>query len=379
MILSLLWQDGRLYVGTGNRGDLLRIDENLDVEMLEKDLEQQVMCLAAGLRKGELLTGTGDAGRVVRYGPGFIKEGLYTSEVFDAKFAARLGAITWTGTFPPGTSVELSTQSGNVAEPDASWSEWSALYQTSGQAVTSPPARFLRYRVRLKTAIPQSAPEVDGVKIAYLASNQPPRVKSVKVTTPADKGRNSSKPGGSGQVEISWQAEDPNGDQMRYALDFRMRGDAAWRTLEEKTDKTSYTWKTEGVPDGSYEVRVTASDEPENPKDKALSHSRVSLPFMVDNTRPLVVVTVRGALPGARKTAADVTMTDGASLIKAAEYSLDSGEWQAILPDDGIYDSKSEKATVELDNLEPGEHTLAVRATDENENVGAASQTFKMK
>jgi hypothetical protein len=222
MILSLLWQDGRLYVGTGNRGDLLRIDENLDVEVLEKDLERQLLCLVAGSHKGELLSGTGDAGSVARYGPGFIKEGLYTSEVFDAKFVSRLGAITWTGNFPPGTSVELSTQSGNVAEPDASWSEWSAPYQTSGQAVTSPPARFLRYRVRLKTAIPENAPELDGVRIAWLAANQPPRVKAVKVTTPADKSHNSSKPAGAGQVDISWQAEDPNGDQMRYSLDFRM-------------------------------------------------------------------------------------------------------------------------------------------------------------
>jgi len=380
MILSLLWQAGALYVGTGNRGDLIRIDENLDAAVLEKDLEKQVMCLVSGPEKGEILMGTGDAGRVVRYGPGFIKEGLYTSEVFDAKFVARFGAVTWTGNFPAGTSVELSTQSGNVAEPDASWSEWSAPYPTSGQTVTSPGARFIRYRAKLKTSVPQNAPGLDEVKIAYLTSNQPPRVKSVKATTPAEKSKNSAKPaGGAGQVEISWQAEDPNGDQMRYALDFRMRGDTAWRTLEEKTDKTAYTWKTEGVPDGTYEVRVKASDEPDNPKDTALSHSRVSLPFVVDNTRPTVTVTVRGALPGVRKVTVDVTMTDASSILKAAEYSLDSGEWQAILPDDRLFDSQSEKATVELDNLEPGEHTIAVRATDESENVGAGSRTFKMR
>jgi hypothetical protein len=368
---------GNLYVGTGNRGDLLRIDENLDVTTLEDDLEKQVVCLAAG-RNGEILMGTGDQGRVIVYAQDFVKDGQYMSEVFDAKFAARFGAVTWTGKTPPGTSVEVTTQSGNVAEPDASWSEWSKPYAASGASVTSPVARFIRFKLRLKTVLPKAAPVVGDVKIAFLTSNQPPRVKVVKVVTPEDKAKG-DKPGASGQVDISWQADDPNGDKLQFVLEFRMRGDANWRTLEEKTDKPSYAWKTEAVPDGTYEVRVTASDSPDNAKDAALSHSRVSEPFVIDNTRPTVAVSVRPGDLKSGKATADVVMSDATSIIRSAEYSVDSGDWQAVLPDDRLFDSTTEKATIAVDGLKEGEHTIAVRASDACNNVGAGSRTFTVK
>ncbi len=378
MILSLLWTDGKLYAGTGNRGDLIQIDENLDVAVLEKDLEKQVLSLVAGAR-GEILMGTADAGRVIRYAAGYVKEGLYTSEVFDAKFAARFGAVTWSGRFPAGTSVELITQTGNVAEPDASWSEWSAPLRVSGQMAASPGARFIRYRMKLKTMVPNATPTVDEIKIAYLTGNQPPRLKSVKVITPGEKNKTAKEPTGAAQVDVSWQAEDPNGDKMRYSVAFRRRGDTNWRELEEKTDKPSYTWKTDAVPDGRYEIRIEVSDEPDNPKGTALGHVRVSQPFVVDNTRPTVTVTARPGVPGTGKGTVDVTMTDAAGIIKSGEYSVDSGDWQALLPDDRIFDSRVERATIELEDLKPGEHTVTVRAADESANVGAASRTFTLR
>ena len=376
MVMSLLSLGANLYVGTGNRGDLLRIDENLDVTTLEDDLEKQVVCLAAG-RNGEILMGTGDQGRVIVYAQDYVKDGQYMSEVFDARFAARFGAVTWTGKTPPGTSVEITTQSGNVAEPDASWSEWSKPYAASGAQVTSPVARYIRYKLRLKTVLPKAAPTVDDVRIAYLTSNQPPRVKFVRVMTP-DKARG-DKPGVPGQVEVLWQAEDPNGDKLQYVLEFRARGDETWRALGDKTDKPSYTWKTETVPDGTYEVRVTASDSPDNAKDAALSHSRISESFVIDNTRPTVTIAVRPGDLKSGKAAADVVLSDAVSIIRSAEYSVDSGEWQAFLPEDRLFDSTTEKATIALEGLKEGEHTIAVRASDACSNVGAGSRTFTVK
>jgi len=375
MVMSMLWREDKLYVGTANRGDLMLIDENLDVTVLEKDLEEPVIALASA-RGGGVLLGTGDAGRVVRYGPGFVKEGQQTSQVFDAKFPARFGVITWTGNLPPGTFAEVTTQTGNVAEPDASWSEWSKPYRATGRAVTSPGARFIRYRLKLRTVTASVTPEIDRVRIAYLTGNQPPRVKSVKVTTSAHKNEKTKKPSANAAVNISWQAEDPNGDKMQYVVEFRMRGDTAWRVLEEETDKTSYAWKTDAVPDGTYEVRITASDEADNPKASALRHVRASQPFLVDNTRPSVVVAVR---PGAGKATAEVTMTDTADGLKSAEYSVDSGDWRKLSPDDGIFDSPIEQATVELSDLALGEHTVTVRVYDASGNVGAGGKTFRIR
>ncbi len=375
MILSLAWANGALYAGTGNRGDLLRIDpETGEVTTIEPDLEKQIVSLVPG-RAGELYMGTGDQGRVWRYAREFAKEGQYTSDVFDAKFPARFGVLTWTGVIPPGTTVEAQTQSGNVADPDASWSEWSAPAAVSGLPVASPTARYIRYRLKLKTAVPAASPVVDDVRIAFLPSNQPPKVKAVKVTLPQDKLKDRVP----GQVDVAWQAEDPNGDRMQYTLEFRLRGDTAWRTLVEKADKTSYTWKTDAVPDGSYELRVTASDSPDNPKESALANSRVSEAFVVDNTRPIAAVTVRPGDAKSGKASVDVVMTDVGGTIKCAEYSLDSGDWQPFLPDDRVYDSPKETATIPLEGLKDGEHTVTIRVTDSGENVGAGSRTFAVK
>jgi len=378
MILSLLWTNGKLYAGTGNRGDLVCIDEDLDVAVLEEDLEKQVLSLIAE-PDGAVVMGTADAGRVVRYAATFLKEGLYTSEVFDAKFAASFGAVTWTGVFPPGTGVELTTQTGNVAEPDASWSEWSGPIGASGQVVPSPGARFIRYRLKLKTAAGGVTPRVDSVRIAYLTSNQPPRISAVTVTGPAQKGKNAKKPAAGDLVDVTWQAEDPNGDKMQYTVEFRMTGDTLWRTLEEKTDKTTYGWKTDTVPDGTYEIRIRASDEVDNPKETALTHARVSEPFLVDNTRPGVVVTVRPGAPGTGKATADVTMADAGGIIASAEYAVDGGDWQTVLPADRIFDSRTEKAVIDLKDLKGGEHVVTVRAVDDNGNTGAGSRTFVLQ
>ena len=378
MILSMLWEKGTLYAGTGNKGNLVRIDENLDVTVLEKDLEKQVLSLATDARGG-ILMGTGYKGRILRYAAGFLKEGQYTSQVFDAKFPARFGALAWQGKLPPGTSVEVTTQSGNVAEPDASWSAWSAPYVQTGQKITSPGARFIRYRLKFRTVKAKNTPHIDSVAIAYLTSNQPPRIESIKVTTPRDNNAKAKKPKSDGQVQLSWKAADPNGDAMQYRVEFRVKGDAGWRELEKKTDKTSYTWKTDAVPDGSYEVRITASDAADNPPDAALAHYRVSEPFVVDNTRPTVTVTVRPGAIGAGKSTANVTITDKLGKIVSAEYSLDSGDWRKLLPTDRIFDSAIETCTIDLADLKPGEHTITVRVSDDSGNAGAGGRTFTQR
>ncbi len=317
--------------------------------------------------------GTGDHGKVLSSSGTYVNEGLYTSSVFDAKFPAKFGSISWTGRFPAGTSAEVTTQTGNVAEPDASWSDWSAQYPTSGSNVTSPGARFIRYRLRLKTLIKGSTPEVDEVKLAYLTSNQPPRVTDVKVVVPADAKNPPEKPKTPGKVDISWQAKDPNNDKMRFKLEFRKRGDRNWRLLEEKLEKPTYSWQTTDVPDAIYEVRLTASDEPANTRDRALSHHATSKPFVVDNGRPNAAIVLT---PGA-DSHFKVTLMDSSSIIKSAEYSIDSEDWRRILPDDGIFDAKLENATIVVKDLKKGEHTIVVRVVDEHGNSGAGSLSFK--
>jgi hypothetical protein len=150
-------------------------------------------------------------------------EGTYTSPVHDAKNRAQWGALYWTAEVPEGTSIEISTRSGNVPEPDASWSEWSSPLANPGDVITSPPARYVQYRAVLRTRNPQVSPRLQSVSLYYRTQNQPPRV-TIK-----------SPRGGavlSGEQIIEWQAEDPDRDTLRYQVYYRAKGERDWREIQ---------------------------------------------------------------------------------------------------------------------------------------------------
>ena len=87
---------------------------------------------------------------------------------------------------------------------------------------------------------------------------------------------------------MEWQARDPNGDALAYQVDLRQVGNKRWIRIGKDVRKNSYTFDSNTVPDGRYEVRVTASDSPDNPPAIALSKARISEPFTVDNTPPRI-------------------------------------------------------------------------------------------
>src|SRR5690606_33589574 len=99
-------------------------------------------------RDGSLLVGTGDPGGLYLLEDRHAQRGVVTSKVLDAKMVSRWGSLRWHADVPQGAGVSVAVRSGNVEEPDRTWSEWSAE-QTDGQAarVAAPPARFLQYRV----------------------------------------------------------------------------------------------------------------------------------------------------------------------------------------------------------------------------------------
>jgi hypothetical protein len=67
------------------------------------------------------------------------------------------------------SSVSVQTRSGNAAQPDASWSDWSTAYQTpAGAAVTSPRSDFLQVRLTLKSEDRAWSPVVQDIQIATL-------------------------------------------------------------------------------------------------------------------------------------------------------------------------------------------------------------------
>ena len=65
-------------------------------------------------------------------------------------------------------------------------------------------------------------------------------------------------------------------------------------------------------------------------------------------------------------------MADALSVIRKAEYSLDGGDWTVVDPVTKLSDSQALDYSLTLKNLAPGAHTIAVRATDDFDNVAVA-------
>ena len=126
-------------------------------------------------------------------------------------------------------------------------------------------------------------------------------------------------------------------------------------------------WDTSSVPNGTYVLRVLASDARANPAETALGGDLESNSFEIDNVSPTVSI---GAIrrDGSRfAVAADVRDTD--SVITRVEYSVDAQRWQLAFPRDGILDGRQESFEIRLDADAAG-RTLVVRATDALGNIG---------
>jgi len=177
--------------------------------------------------------------------------------------------------------------------------------------------------------------------------------------------------------EIHWHASDKDGDTLVYRVYYQADGDDAWvpAFLEKPLKKSEYSWDTESIPDGWYRIKVVASDEESNPAGEALTDEKVSELVKVDNTRPQVLQLAYDATAGILKGVA----RDNLSLIRYLEYSIDGGEWKFFAPKDGVFDDREEAFEVKIGPLTPGPHYIAVRATDEEGNVGVEKVSVRGK
>jgi hypothetical protein len=121
------------------------------------------------------------------------------------------------------------------------------------------------------------------------------------------------------------------------------------------------------VPNGTYFVRVVASDAPSNPAGTALAGERDSSAFQIDHTPPTIAVS--GVRVNGGRTIVSFAVTDADSPISRVEYSQDGGlRWTAVFPVDGIADSKSERYELTLNGV-LGESGITIRASDSMNNT----------
>jgi hypothetical protein len=166
-----------------------------------------------------------------------------------------------------------------------------------------------------------------------------------------------------------WRADDDNDDELRYEILYRREGDTAWKTLKAGLTEAIFVWDTTSVPNGTYTVKVVASDQPSNTPGAALDGELESSAFDIDNAPPSITVT--GSRAAAGRTTVSFDVRDEFSSIQKVEYSLDAQRWLVVYPKDGIFDSRLEQFDLTLDTAVAA-RGLIIRAYDAKNNSATA-------
>jgi|CZKU01.1.fsa_nt_gi hypothetical protein len=353
---------GTSYVGTGAEGRVYSVDDTHTVSLVGDTDDRQVGAIGvAGRTRFVLGSDPAVFHRVLSIGGA---DAVWTSKALDAGLRARFGHLTWRST----GSVEVSTRSGDTVVPDTTWSAWQGPVG-QGANVPSPGGRFVQVRARLRDA----AASIADVTLAFATENLRAVVTDVEahekgVTRETKEGLPAS--GGEpakhdSVVHVSWKVDNPDSDELRYRVQFRREGQTRWVDATPPDDvltKSELDWDTAALPEGSYRVRVDASDEIANAPEEVMHHALESPPVLIDNTPPVFhALAING-----RRLRADVV--DGVGPIARVEVAIDGKlEWRPVSPADGIFDTASETVDADLTSLLPagrGPHLVTVRAFD---------------
>jgi hypothetical protein len=404
MVYSILWrQDGkRVLFGTGGKGRIYSVDAEERVALLLQQSSEHVYQLVPLDSKIYVL-----ANNPCYFGLLLTEQrltGEYISPVLDARTLASWGRVVWDAAVAGGASVQLQSRSGNTSEPNATWSDWSPFYGKTEEPILSPKSRFLQVKVLLRTPIGQSSPVFNRLGVFYLQSNIAPAVLKLEylrpneiylklpeqddvilgaerhVADPPTKtdelriGLAARKSERKGYQTIVWEASDENGDTLRYTLSVKKDGETAWRVLEPEWTEMIYAFDTLSFPDGTYLVRLTASDAPSNPAGLELRTERTGPALVIDNSLP-VVKNLTAARNGA---ALDIAFLaeDAYSYIEEAKVLVRPGEWQVVFPVDGIADSRAESFKLSLKLQAGAENQVTVRVRDSFGNVGVFRRDY---
>jgi hypothetical protein len=213
--------DGALYAAGGPA--VYHIAADKVVTSLDNEDQNQIVSLALN-EDGVLYAGSANTGVVYRVEGS--RTGTLISAAHDAGLRAQWGRVEWLGDVPGGSSVRIQTRTGDVAQPDTTWSTWTDPATATASQISSPPARFIQYKATLTAAPDGESPVLRTVSLRYLTDNRPP---TVDFTDPKDGDR------WSGKKTVKWTGSDPDTDLLTYTLFLSGDNGTTWKTLNTTT------------------------------------------------------------------------------------------------------------------------------------------------
>ncbi|MCK5564622.1 MAG: hypothetical protein KAJ07_05205, partial [Planctomycetes bacterium] len=361
VLFSMIPQNGSLLIGTGNKAELFSLDPETEKKSVRYQDDRASQITAIASMKDSVFIGTANPPRLIKLSASYEKKGRFTSSLIDAKQPARWGKLQLDAEVPNNCKIMLSARSGNINDPnDPAFSPWTTpVTITEATQLNCPNARFCQYKLIFANSNLSQTPVIREVAVAHVVPNLAPKVLSVKTKRNGEKKT---------KTTITYKVKDDNKDKLVYNIRFRKLGRTKWIELKDDHEKTSFEWDTNTVADGRYEIMVTADDKRSNTNTTKLTGSRISDPFVIDNTPPAIIgedVTIVND-----KVLVSLIVKDFLTVVGNLSYTIDSNDdWIATLPDDLVYDTTNENFTIIIDRLEPGEHVIAVKIADDVKNT----------
>jgi len=185
------------------------------------------------------------------------RNGAYSSQPLDTNGTAYFGSISWNSTVPVDSSMRFQVRTGkNLSDlnsktylgPDGTTTTFYTVNNTRLNGVHNG-SRFIQYKAYFHSTDWRNSPKLFNVKITYNLMH------SVVVTRP--------KTGDilKGNANITWTGSDKDGDNLYYKVIVEAKSGQNW-TIRDGTATTSVDpWDTLAYPNGSYRIRVIASDD----------------------------------------------------------------------------------------------------------------------
>jgi sugar lactone lactonase YvrE len=385
-------EKGQIWVGAGeNTGKLYRIDRDGELSLILTADESQITHLMSS-DQGTIFMATSNMARLYKVGPMLAKQAEFESESIDA------GNLDYFGDNLE-NNIHFFTRSGNTEQPGKMWSGWTPVQKEKNvYRIKSPASRFLQWQCQFDT--PENGiPAVNKVAVSYIQKNLPPQISTVVVHSPDQTYKLADiidqetawapvkQRGGlvypkslpspvtkEGYRSADWIFDDPNSDVIQFKIQYKLAATGSWNILADHFPLNVYTWDSSQMPDGEYQLRITASDHLSNHPDQALTRSKESDTFIIDNSGPsLLEFSVSGNV-------VTFSLLDDWNPIENANISYNSMGWKTIFPEDEIFDSKQEFFSVELpDSLVGKMNFIAIKTKDEFGNISVIQKTTRGK
>jgi hypothetical protein len=355
--------DQNILLATGNNAQLFKINPETEQKTIAYEDQQSSQITALAIADDSLFLGCANPPKILKLSPSLAPSGHYISDLVDAAQPAYWGKLQVDADIPTGCKILLSARSGNVKDPnDPTFSSWTLPVQvTKATQLDCPNARFCQYKLTLENSTGNDTPVVREVSLAHVIPNLPPKILAVNTIRSKDKKK-------SNLVQINYKAVDDNKDTLIFKLQFRKLTRSTWIQLKDKLTAFKFDWDTNTIEDGRYELRVTASDERSNTTATAMSTSRISDSFVVDNTAP--VIKNENIDIDNQTVIIKLTVEDVFTAIGNVSYTLNSNEdWTSTLPEDMVYDTVTEDFNIVLENVEQGKHVIALKISDDLGNT----------